>query len=123
LHFPGPRRIHREIFRDRARSARARFAVAILDWRGQGGSERALSDPFKGHVRNFQDYETDVEVFMREVVLPDCPPPHYAIAHSMGASVMLRMSYKGQALVRPYRDVGADDRHCREKPIRVSRSR
>lgn len=86
-----------EKYFETVRDLRARgFAVAILDWRGQGGSERMLSDPFKGHVRNFQDYEIDVEAFMREVVLPDCPPPHYAIAHSMGASVMLRMSYKGQ---------------------------
>jgi lysophospholipase len=86
-----------EKYFETVRDLRARgFAVATLDWRGQGGSARTLSDPFKGHVRNFQDYETDVEVFMREVVLPDCPPPHYAIAHSMGANVMLRMSYKGQ---------------------------
>ena len=47
-------------------------------------------------MRDFAEYENDVEAFMREIVLPDCPPPHYAIAHSMGASVLLRMSYKGQ---------------------------
>ena len=29
------------------------FAVATLDWRGQGLSERALSDPRKGYVWNF----------------------------------------------------------------------
>jgi lysophospholipase len=86
-----------EKYFETVRDLRARgFAVATLDWRGQGGSERLLSDPFKGHIRNFLDYENDVEAFMREIVLPDCPPPHYAIAHSMGASVMLRMSFKGQ---------------------------
>jgi lysophospholipase len=86
-----------EKYFETVRDLRARgFAVAILDWRGQGGSQRMLSDPFKGHVRKFAEYESDVEVFMREVVLPDCPPPHYAIAHSMGASVMLRLSYQGQ---------------------------
>ncbi|MBZ0147579.1 MAG: alpha/beta hydrolase, partial [Pseudorhodoplanes sp.] len=86
-----------EKYFETVRDLRARgFAVAAFDWRGQGGSQRALSDPFKGHVRDFAEYETDVEAFMREVVLPDCPPPHYAIAHSMGASVLLRMSHKGQ---------------------------
>jgi lysophospholipase len=86
-----------EKYFETVRDLRSRgFAVATLDWRGQGGSERALSDPFKGHVRDFLEYENDVEAFMRQVVLPDCPPPHYAIAHSMGASVMLRMSFKGQ---------------------------
>src|SRR5947207_7013079 len=82
-----------EKYFETVRDLRSRgFAVATFDWRGQGGSQRMLSDPLKGHVRNFAEYESDVEVFMREVVLPDCPPPHYAVAHSMGASVMLRLS-------------------------------
>jgi len=71
------------------------FAVAILDWRGQGGSERLLGDMRKGHVGDFSEYETDVETFMTEIVLPDCPPPIFAIGHSMGGSVMLRMARRG----------------------------
>lgn len=71
------------------------FAVAILDWRGQGGSERLLGDARKGHVGDFSEYETDVETFMTEIVLPDCPPPIFAIGHSMGGSVMLRMARRG----------------------------
>ena len=71
------------------------FAVATIDWRGQGGSERALSDPRKGHVGDFSEYELDVEVFMNEVVLPDCPPPHFAIGHSMGGTVMMRVARQG----------------------------
>jgi lysophospholipase len=71
------------------------FSVATLDWRGQGLSGRVLRDPRKGHVANFLEYETDVEIFMREVVLPDCPPPYFALAHSMGATVMLRAAAKG----------------------------
>src|SRR5712691_60367 len=65
------------------------FSVATLDWRGQGGSQRLLSDPRKGHVRRFDDYQLDLEVLMREVVLPDCPPPIFALGHSMGAVVAL----------------------------------
>jgi lysophospholipase len=71
------------------------FAVATLDWRGQGMSERLLSDPNKGHVTDFSQYELDLDVFMREVVLPDCPPPLFAIGHSMGASVLLRIARQG----------------------------
>ena len=37
----------------------------------------------------------DVEVFMKEVVLPDCPPPLFAIGHSMGATVLLRVARQG----------------------------
>src|SRR6185437_4349674 len=46
------------------------FAVAIIDWRGQGHSSRRLRDPRKGYVRNFTDYEVDVETFVQQVVLP-----------------------------------------------------
>jgi lysophospholipase len=68
------------------------FAVAMIDWRGQGLSSRQLRDPRKGYVRDFSDYEIDVETFVRDVVMPDCPPPHFALAHSMGAAVMLRLA-------------------------------
>jgi lysophospholipase len=78
------------------RDLRARgFAVATLDWRGQGLSERALNDRFRGHVSSFADYGTDLETFMREVVLPDCPPPLFALAHSMGAAVLIQAVAKG----------------------------
>lgn len=66
------------------------FAVAMLDWRGQGGSDRLLSNPRKGFVRDFADYEADLARFLREVVLPDCPPPYLGLAHSMGGNVLLR---------------------------------
>jgi lysophospholipase len=72
------------------------FAVAIIDWRGQGHSSRRLRDVRKGYVRDFADYEADVEAFMRQVVLPDCPPPHFALAHSMGGAVMLRVAHSGK---------------------------
>jgi lysophospholipase len=71
------------------------FAVATLDWRGQGLSQRQLSDPRKGHVRSYADYDIDLECFMRDIVLPDCPPPYFAIGHSMGATVLLRAAHKG----------------------------
>jgi lysophospholipase len=72
------------------------FAVATIDWRGQGHSSRRLRDPRKGYVRAFADYEVDVETFVQQVVLPDCPPPHFALAHSMGGAVMLRLAHAGK---------------------------
>ena len=72
------------------------FAVAMIDWRGQGHSSRQLRDPRKGYVRRFSDYETDVETFVHQVMLPDCPPPYYALAHSMGGAVMLRVAHSGR---------------------------
>jgi lysophospholipase len=93
--FPGRTEFIEKYF-ETVRELRARgFAVAMLDWRGQGLSDRALTDPFKGHVGDFSEYELDLDVFMREVVLPDCPPPLFAIAHSMGGSVMMNIARKG----------------------------
>ncbi|MEX0752562.1 MAG: alpha/beta hydrolase [Xanthobacteraceae bacterium] len=71
------------------------FAVATLDWRGQGLSQRLLPDRNKGYVRSFADYDLDLETFMRELVLPDCPPPIFAIGHSMGGTILLRAMYRG----------------------------
>ena len=95
--FPGPRRIHREVFRDRARSARARLCGRDLDWRGQGGSSAQSRNPRKGYVRRFADYDIDLATFMHEVVLPDCPPPVFGLAHSMGATVLIRAAIRGIA--------------------------
>jgi lysophospholipase len=79
------------------RELRARgFAVAMIDWRGQGHSARQLRDPRKGYVRRFSDFETDVETFVQQIMLPDCPPPYYALAHSMGGAVMLRLAHSGR---------------------------
>jgi lysophospholipase len=71
------------------------YAVAMIDWRGQGHSARRLANPFKGHVENFSEYQIDVAAFVKQVVLPDCPPPYFAMAHSMGGAVMLRVAYAG----------------------------
>jgi lysophospholipase len=68
----------------------------MVDWRGQGHSSRRLRDPRKGYVRDFSDFEVDVESFVQQVVLPDCPPPHFALAHSMGGAVMLRVAHAGK---------------------------
>lgn len=79
------------------RDLRARgFGVAIFDWRGQGLSDRALADPRKGHVGDFNEFDRDLETFAREILLPDCPPPFFALGHSMGCTVLLRAAHKGR---------------------------
>ncbi len=66
------------------------FCVATLDWRGQGGSERLLKDPSRGHVRRFSDYNRDLKQFMQDIVLKECPAPYSIVAHSAGALVALK---------------------------------
>ncbi|HZP77496.1 MAG TPA: alpha/beta hydrolase [Pseudolabrys sp.] len=86
-----------EKYYETARDLRARgFAVATLDWRGQGLSDRALSDRHKGHVGDFSEYAVDLDTFMEQVVLPDCPPPFFALAHSMGGCIIIRAAHEGR---------------------------
>jgi lysophospholipase len=93
--FPGRTEWIEKYF-ETVRDLRSRgFAVAILDWRGQGLSDRPLADRYKGHVGSFSEFDTDLETFMREVVLPDCPPPIFGLGHSMGATVLIRAAHRG----------------------------
>jgi lysophospholipase len=71
------------------------YAVAMIDWRGQGHSARRLDNPFKGHVESFSEYQIDMAAFVDQIVLPYCPPPYFALAHSMGGAVMLRAAHDG----------------------------
>jgi lysophospholipase len=73
------------------------FTVAALDWRGQGGSQRLLKNPRKGHVDHFDHFGRDLATFMENVVLPDCTPPYYALAHSMGGNILLRNAQRAPA--------------------------
>ena len=107
-----------EKYFETVRDLRARgFAVATLDWRGQGLSERALRNSRKGYVRDFSEYQIDLETFINEVVLPGLPAADFALAHSMGATVLMRAAYARAALVRPHGAAGADDRAAGHAPF------
>lgn len=66
------------------------FAVASLDWRGQGLSDRMLPDRDKGHIDDFTTYVGDLDLFLQTVAASDLPRPLIAIAHSMGGHILLR---------------------------------
>lgn len=71
------------------------LAVATIDWRGQGLSDRALSDPFTGHVADFADYQRDVAALREFVEQMGLPRPFYMLAHSMGGAIGLRALHLG----------------------------
>lgn len=66
------------------------FAVATLDWRGQGLSGRLLPDGLKSHAEDFADFAHDVAVLLDEVVRPTCPKPYILLAHSLGGHLGMR---------------------------------
>ena len=92
--FPGRTEFIEKYFEAVGELRRRGFAVAVLDWRGQGGSSRLSRNPLKGHINDFAEYEDDLAHFMRAVVLPDCPTPYFALAHSMASTVLFKVSTK-----------------------------
>ncbi len=80
------------------------FNVFILDHRGQGLSQRMLTNPQKGYVKNFDDYADDLHTFINDIVLPACyninknekasTMPLYMLSHSMGGAISVRYLQK-----------------------------
>ena len=71
------------------------FEVVSLDWRGQGASERRSYGNRAGHIGNFEEYDADLAALLLQAVEPiqralPAPIPVVALAHSMGAHVLLR---------------------------------
>jgi lysophospholipase len=67
-----------------------RFAVATLDWRGQGLSDRPLANRQKGHVGDFAHFIDDLQWALEHYVRPNFPSPYVALSHSMGGNIALR---------------------------------
>ena len=66
------------------------FAVAAIDWRGQGLSERALEDPLKGHIEDFAEFQSDVEAFAAMPEIAEGQGPLVLMCHSMGGCIGMR---------------------------------
>jgi lysophospholipase len=65
------------------------WAVATVDWRGQGGSQRQLGNSRKGHVEDFQDYLLDLDALIAEAQARGLPEPFLILAHSTGSAIAL----------------------------------
>jgi len=73
------------------------FDVAVLDWRGQGRSDRLLRNRNKGHIRHFRAYLNDLDAFQDQVLEPFCPRPWFALGHSMGGAILLDQARAGRS--------------------------
>ncbi|MCB1463369.1 MAG: alpha/beta hydrolase [Nitratireductor sp.] len=67
----------------------AGYEALTFDWRGQGGSDRLLANPRRGHVESFDQYVMDLDTILKEIALPDCRGPLFILAHSTGGLVAL----------------------------------
>tara|TARA_R110002072_G_scaffold177263_1_gene333181 strand:+ start:65 stop:1000 length:936 start_codon:yes stop_codon:yes gene_type:complete len=71
------------------------YAVAAIDWRGQGIAERTTNKPTLGDVEDFKDYQKDVIAALAHVRDLGLPKPYYLVAHSMGGCIGLRALING----------------------------
>ncbi len=71
------------------------YSVVVLDWRGQGLSQRNAAAPSIGHVEDFRHYQRDIEALLAHAAVRDLPRPRHMIAHSMGACIGLRTLLEG----------------------------
>jgi lysophospholipase len=76
------------------------YAVATLDWRGQGGSDRFLRLARNGHVERFLDYDRDADALIALAAQRGLPHPFFALGHSMGGLITLRVARRGAPLRR-----------------------
>ena len=79
-----------------AELARAGWGALVLDWRGQGLSDRLATDPLLGHVDDFAAYQLDMAAVMQAAAAlgltgTDLP----VLAHSMGGCILLRALVDG----------------------------
>ncbi|TCT31095.1 alpha/beta fold hydrolase [Martelella mediterranea] len=75
----------------------AGFAVATLDLRGQGASDRVSEDPYAGHVEAFSDFTSDVSQFVDALVRPKLKGPYFLMGHSLGGLIALSLAASGKS--------------------------
>lgn len=102
-HWPGPRHVlilpGRTEYIEKyglvvADLARAGWGALLVDWRGQGLSDRLAPDPLLGHVRHFDDYQADLNTVLA-VAATLAPGPMPWLAHSMGGCIAFRALVDG----------------------------
>lgn len=73
------------------------FAVVVLEWRGQGLSERQLRNRRKCHIDDFEIYERDLAALREQVLEALCPRPWFALGHCMGAAILIAQARAGRS--------------------------
>lgn len=71
------------------------YAVAVIDFRGQGLSDRLLENRRMGHVRKFTDYQLDMNAMVATARKAGLPEPYYMVSHSMGGCIGMRSIMDG----------------------------
>jgi lysophospholipase len=70
----------------------------LWDPRGQGYSDRLLTDPQKGYVESYKDYITDFDKFMKANIIGKYDQV-FILAHSMGGAISLRYAQLNPGII------------------------
>lgn len=95
LLFPGRTEYVEKYGRAARHLAERGYASLVVDWRGQGLSDRLTGDAMSGHVHHFTDYQHDVTAMIQAARTLDLPRPWHLLAHSMGGCIGLRAVMEG----------------------------
>lgn len=95
--FPGRTEYVEKYGRVVRRLADLGLSVVVIDWRGQGLSQRHPTTPHLGHVEDFRRYQLDVAALLAHPAVAALPEPRHLVAHSMGACIGLRTLLEGSA--------------------------
>ncbi len=76
------------------------YGSVVIDWRGQGLSDRLAPNRALGHVAKFRDYQKDVAALMARIGAMDLPQPLLLCSHSMGGAIALRALHDGLKVER-----------------------
>lgn len=95
LLFPGRTEYIEKYGRVARELTQAGYAVATVDWRGQGFSDRLADDRLLGHVMHFHDYQKDVAALLKVIGAMNLPEPRFLLAHSMGGCIGFRALVEG----------------------------
>lgn len=95
LLYPGRTEYCEKYGRAATEFRRRGYAMATIDWRGQGLSPRRDPRSLVGHVETFADFQKDARALTTYAQELDLPRPFYLCAHSMGGAIGLRALLSG----------------------------
>ena len=95
LIFPGRSEYVEKYGRVVAQVTARGYDAVVIDWRGQGLSDRLADDPHIGHVGSFADYQRDLAAVLAEDRVAALPGPRLLLAHSMGGCIAYRALLEG----------------------------
>ncbi len=76
------------------------FGVVVIDWRGQGLSDRHEGRTDRGYVGSFPDYQQDIAAVLALPQVQALTGPRTLFAHSMGGCIALRALSEGLEVER-----------------------